>query len=463
MATADMSAPLRQGIFLIGRPKQWMPAFRDQFKYFFNEKSYQGLMDTIKPDPAYLKARDAKLALTDMSPMLLSREETFMSNLAEKIPGFGRLAKASNRAYSGFLNKLRFDTFKDLLKNAEELGITKERPGVIADIGKFVNSATGRGNLGALERAAPVLNGAFFSPRLMASRLNLLNPMFYAKLDPFVRKEALKSLFTFAATATTVLTLAKLAGAEVKTDASSDFGKIKVGKTRFDMTGGTAAYITFLARFFTGSSKSSVTDIMSELDGKGMAKNKFELAMDFLTNKASPFASLVRDYIKEESFSGKKISLDSPIKEQAKYLAGSLIPLLIRDSVEAFKQASGQDSPIMGTAGFAASLVGIGVNTYEKEVNWNNKDSKEMKQFKDKIGQDEFNKANEKFNKEFNTWLDKIILDGTYEKLSNDDKKRLIQETSNDIKKSIFKEYRFKPKDERKTPLPRELKYRKSS
>jgi hypothetical protein len=32
MATADLSAPLRQGVFLIGRPKTWLPPIKDYKK-----------------------------------------------------------------------------------------------------------------------------------------------------------------------------------------------------------------------------------------------------------------------------------------------------------------------------------------------------------------------------------------------------------------------------------------------
>ena len=174
MATADLSAPLRQGIFLVGRPKQWIPAFRDMFKYAFSEKAYQGLAQDIKARPTYKLMRESKLALTDIGENMTKREEAFMSNLSEKIPVFGHLARGSNRAYSGFLNKLRADTFDSMVNSAKQTGILKERPEVINDIAKFVNSATGRGELGGLDRAAVALNGVFFSPRLMASRMNLL-------------------------------------------------------------------------------------------------------------------------------------------------------------------------------------------------------------------------------------------------------------------------------------------------
>ena len=143
---------------------------------------------------------------------MTSREEAFMSNLAEKIPGFGHLARGSDRAYTGFLNKLRADVFDDLVSKAKLTG--SDNPNMAKDIATFVNAATGRGSLpAALEKAAPALNGVFFSPRLMASRLTLLNPVYYLnpKTDPFVRKEALKSLMGFAAVGSTVLGLAQAA------------------------------------------------------------------------------------------------------------------------------------------------------------------------------------------------------------------------------------------------------------
>ena len=90
MATFDMSAPLRQGVFFIGRPKQFIPAFGNMFKYFFSEKSYQGLLKDIKGRITYPLMKRAKLAITELGGKLTKREEAFMSQLPEKIPLFGK-------------------------------------------------------------------------------------------------------------------------------------------------------------------------------------------------------------------------------------------------------------------------------------------------------------------------------------------------------------------------------------
>lgn len=351
MSTADLSAPLRQGVFLIGRPKQFVPAFRDMFKYAFNPKAYEGFMESVKARPTYKQMRESRLALTEMGTDLAQREEAFMSNLIERIPGLGEIAKGSNRAYSGFLNKLRADTFDDLLKTAKSQGI--DRPGLGDDIAKFVNSATGRGDIGALSKAAPVLNGIFFSPRLIASRMNLLNPVYYAKLDPFVRKEALKSLLTFAGTGLTVLGLAKLGGAQVGEDPrSADFGKIKIGNTRYDTWGGFQQYFRLAGQLISGQLVNSTTGRITTLGEGYRPLTRYEIALKFFESKENPVFSLATQLLKGQDFEGKPIDLKSEVAKR-------FVPLVIQDMAEVIKERG-----VAAAAGNIPSFFGVGTQTY---------------------------------------------------------------------------------------------------
>ncbi|GAG82173.1 unnamed protein product, partial [marine sediment metagenome] len=243
MASADLSAPLRQGIFLAPKhPIRFAQSFVKMFKQFGSEKAYRASQEALTQKKWYNLLREEGLQITEIGGPLAAREEAFMgANLAEKIPLAGRVVRASNRAYTGFLNKLRVDVGDDLVEKAFKSGLDPENNPVLTKaIAKFVNTASGRGELGAFQDAAILLNSVFFSPRLMASRLTLLNPVYYMKQPAFVRKEALKSLFAFAGAVGTTLGLADMVpGVEVgKNPRSADFLKIKIGNTRIDIMGG---------------------------------------------------------------------------------------------------------------------------------------------------------------------------------------------------------------------------------
>ncbi len=353
MASFDLSAPLRQGAFMIGRPKQFIPAFGEMFKFFGSEKALTELSKNIASRPTYELMREHGLALTDLGTGLTEREERFMSNLAEKIPGIGKIVRASGRAYTGFLNKLRADVFDDLYNKAKFLGI-KETDKLSDDLVEFINAATGRGNLpGKLENAAVALNSVFFSPRLMASRLSLLNPMFYISKEPFVRKEALKSLFTFASVVFTILGLAALAGMEVGMDwRSSDFAKIKIGNTRIDIMAGFQQYLRMAGQLITGEYVSSVTGKVITLGEGYKPLTRFDIILRQLENKEAPVASFITSLLRQQTFMGEEFSVTKEIRER-------FTPMVLSDLVE-----MATSSPELLPLGLLG-LFGVGVQTYE--------------------------------------------------------------------------------------------------
>ena len=352
MASTDLSAPFRQGVFLVGRPKQFMPAFGAQVKYFFSEKAYQGLYDDIITRPSYDLMRKGKLQITRIGNPLNGREEQFMSNLAEKIPIAGKLIRASDRAFTGFLNKLRADVFDDLIKSAQNQGI-EIKGRVLDDIANFVNTATGRGNLGALENASVALNSVFFSPRLMASRLSLLNPAYYINLEPFARKEALKSLITFSGTASSVLGLAKIGGADIGIDPrSADFGKIKIGNTRYDILGGFQQYIKIGAQLITGKHISSTTGVETTFGEGYKPLTRLDIIQRFLETKEAPVASFVTSMLRGQNYMGEKFNI-------GKETASRFTPMVIQDMADLYME-KGLEGVAMGSP----AIFGVGVQTY---------------------------------------------------------------------------------------------------
>ena len=79
----------------------------------------------------------------------------------------------------------------------------------------------------------------------------MLNPVRYLdpRISPTARKASMRNLAGMLGVTTTILSLASAAGFDVEVNPNSaDFGTVKIGKTRFDVTGGNKTYATLLAR-----------------------------------------------------------------------------------------------------------------------------------------------------------------------------------------------------------------------
>lgn len=360
MASVDLSAPLRQGATMIHKKEYWK-AVPQMVKAFASEDSFGALQREIASRPTFGAMQKAGLALSDLGKTAgeaAQREELFMSRLAEKIPGLGRAIRASGRGYVGFLNKLRADSFDSLIQAAPEGTSAKE-------IASYVNNATGRGGLGGFEGAAPLLNAALFSPRLMTSRLAMLNPMTYAKASPFVRKEYIKSMAAFGGAVGTTLKLAEMNGAEVELDPrSSDFAKIKMGDMRVDIGAGFQQYIRAASQIATGERKDLLTGRIKTLGKKYRDPTRKDVAFDFMEAKASPILGLMFDMMEGRDFTGKPTKL-LPEREEGKLptrkeffdsqLGRRLTPMLLQDFYDVYDEDPSKLG-VMAPAFFGASV-----------------------------------------------------------------------------------------------------------
>lgn len=360
MSSMDMSAPLRQGLVLsIHKPKIAAQTFVDQFRYFFSPRAYRTAMDSIAQNPLYRTMKDSGLALTDItgeSVYLTSKEEVFMSNLAAKIPGVGQLVKASERAYAGFLNKLRADVFNDVAQEYIKGGQSPvSDPELFKGLARFINSASGRGDLGKLNPAAPILNTTFFSPRFIKSRLDMLNPVWYAQLPVPVRKEAAKAAVKFVSTGIGILTLAKLSGAEVEMNPlSSDFGKIKLGNTRYDVWGGFQGYVRLVAQLVMGKTKSLTSGEIIPLDKtKYPFTSRLDQTIRFGMGKFAPIPALVADIMRGQNMMGEPVTPQNILFEK-------LVPLYIQDITDVVKQGNW----MLGVASGIPAFFGVGTQTF---------------------------------------------------------------------------------------------------
>src|SRR3990167_66763 len=374
MSTGDLSAPLRQGAPLIHK-KEFRKALPEMVKMFNSDEVYNAAMKEIKDHPTFKFANDMGLNLTGIN---VGAEERFLSPVLESVPIYGRAVKASDRAYTGFLNKLRFDSFNSLLQDATKAGYKPGRDKALAkEIASFVNDATGRGKLGESgERAASLLNSIFYSPKLFSSRVRMigrageaivgplldrvkfvervLTPSMYTKQSAFIRKEALKSALSLASFNLTLNGLAATAGAKITYDiTNSDFMKSKFGNTRADFGAGFLQPMVFIGRILKNKYTSSVTGKTSELVTGYGQRDPGDLVWQFLTSKEAPLLGLAGDIWTGKDWSGEDKARHEAVVERFipmissdlydiikddPYHAGLIIPGILGASIQTYKR-----------------------------------------------------------------------------------------------------------------------------
>jgi hypothetical protein len=238
-------------------------------------------------------------------------EEQYPTSFPEKIPVLGRLFKGSNIAYEAGAMRLRTDIADKVYAMAEKSGANLADNKIVGDLNEIVNGITGRGTFGGKSgKAEKAINNAFFSVKFFKSNLDYLTMPFRGseRISAPARKLAATNLLYTIATTATVLKIAQSLNPEdnknIFNPTSSNFGKIKAGKMTVDTTHGAGGIVVAAARVLAQQSTNN-KGISTPLGGYGKSDG-MDILYDFTENKLSPVASVIKDMVKQKTFTGEK-------------------------------------------------------------------------------------------------------------------------------------------------------------
>lgn len=354
-ASWDNSFLGRQGLrVLYTHPTAWWPGAKNSFLDFAKTLGGQETIDALMADiytrPNYINGQYHASGLLDKST------EQFPTSIPERIPVFGRVFKASEAAFKGSGIRMRTDLYDMLTEIGKEQGVDFSNPKESAALGEILNSLTTKGSL-TPKNASALKTLGLWAPKMIKSHFDVLLDPVLAK-SSFARKQASYNLLKIVGTMATIMLISnalKPGSAETNTT-SSDFGKIKIGNTRFDFTGGAASLVVLASRVYeglTGGSMKSTTGKQIKFGSGFGQKSAFDVMVDFLSNKTTPPVGILIDFMK-----GIDRNFEKPtIGKEALNL---VTPILLQNAINLKDDAS-----VQAVLGLIADGVGISSNTYQ--------------------------------------------------------------------------------------------------
>ncbi len=364
LASSEISFIARQGITTLTKwPKQWLSSLNASYRSYFSSEWADMMQTDIQTRPTHEFRQNMKVDFLDLDTSDLTKtEERYMSSWAKKIPLFGALVRASERAAVVGMNKLRADIFDyqvEQWKGTNQPTIEYKR------LAEIVNMSTGRGNISnkKIQAILPFLNGVFFSPRYVLSRFEMVGKGSKALVDVATGKATASQkilaseLVNFVIAGGLAMILASMMGAKVERDPrSSDFGKIQLGRTRVDVWAGFQQIARTTAQLITGKGKAISS---KEL----FTKNRLETFGRFVQSKLSPAVSLLVELSSGKTFLGEPIPEFKDKADLAQWaLYQKLAPLVLQDTIDAFKYSQNKAATALA---LPLAFHGIGVQTFE--------------------------------------------------------------------------------------------------
>ncbi len=377
-ASYDISGPGRQGWPIgLAHPTFFKRAYSQGAKALASDDAFKAFAESVRARPDYLVMRErAGIYLPSVDDLesggdlsRLMREENYSSRLGDSVPG----VRASNRGYMASLDAMRVALWDVLSPDIARSKHATNR--TYRAVGELINLSAGRGLVPILDRSAAgrkvvaALNVPFFSPRVMASRFNLISPLRFgrnlAARDTRVvaymqAREGMRALATISAVAGA---LSQVPGVEVGWNPRrSGFGKVRIGKTVYDLTGGmghTVRYLAQLAQSFADAERGE------SKEGKGPAG----LTARYLRSQLSPSGAVTTDYATGERFEGDPF-------DASRVPADLTVPFVVEGAYEGWTEGGGSslsdvragkpfETGFVGAGMTAPSVGGVAVKSYE--------------------------------------------------------------------------------------------------
>lgn len=369
---------------LAGQTKSFYDAMKSGYQIFFGKKI--GWADTLMADlltrPNALSGRYAQFGVE-----VGIKEEAFPESWVSKAIGETdlNLFRRSEEAFNVAIQTARADMFDAMWEATKgDVKLLKDQ-----QVGKVINQLTGRGWSVKDPQTQRIINNLLFAPKWLASRVQLLlDTRLVFKSGNKITIDG-KTVLTpqglrARAAIFNVILIAMIAagrkylwGDEVEEDTdigtafdprSSDFGKVIIGRTRFDLTAGTASLITLGARLWTQETTTA--------QGRTKPMKTADTLFYFLSGKSSPGLQLAANIQHAIRTGGEFVDYRGrPLKWETttdwrENLADWLLPISLTGGIieSVTTPVAEMDTAYWGmTMGIVADFIGIGSNTYEKK------------------------------------------------------------------------------------------------
>lgn len=354
------------------RPKIGGKAIVESMKQLASPKKFDRWLTELHNSEMYPLMQKSGLSITEPQSLKAEAEEAFSGRYSGTVKYKGKEYKVLDtilspfeRAFTSLGNVSRAAAFTQFAQKYMDMGYTFENnPELFKSLAERLNTQTGRGKLNEkVQAASDLVSKGIWSPRLMASRFNLLGVSdlvgaipggkqlgtkgFYSQLSPLERKQAL--IDTGRALGTIVLVSAALAystGGELDVNPDSPtFMNItwKNGKS-VNITGGLSGYIRDVVQFGLGKKYK---------DGKWQDISRMEKVGRVLRGKTPPITGAIINSLEGKNYMGEPTNAWQEAKKV-------VVPISVEGLVDGFKEGGASDL-IKNIPTFIPSAMGFNI------------------------------------------------------------------------------------------------------